>query len=243
LNVVGIVAALAAEARTLGPTKAAAAGPTALADGTLLAVSGVGFAAATRAAEALVRARVAALASWGMAGGLDPTLRAGRIFLPSEVISADGMGLPTARPWRERLATALAAQQPLELGRLLSSSHAIAAVAEKGALFQATGALAVDMESLAVAQIAATHGLPFIAVRVIVDTAHDALPRAVVEASRTGRVQTWRLIGALALAPAEFATVIRLAHQYRMASRSLVTAAHAGPLARFAFAAPDARVL
>jgi adenosylhomocysteine nucleosidase len=235
LNVVGIVAALAAEARTLGPTKSALAQPTPLPDGTLLAVSGIGFAAAARAARALVEAGAAALASWGMAGGLDPALRAGSIFLPSEVISIDGTGLPTARHWRERLGAALAAQQPLERGRLLSSSHAVAAVAEKDAIFRATGASAVDMESLAIAQIAAAEGLPFIAVRVIVDTAHDALPRAVVAAGRTGHVQIWRLIGALALAPAEFPAVIRLAKQYRTASRSLATVARAGSLARFVF--------
>jgi len=238
LNVVGIVAALAAEARTLGPTKAAAcAAPTALPDGTLLAVSGIGFAAAARAARALVEAGVAALASWGMAGALDPALRAGSIFLPNEVISADGKSLPTAGHWRERLAAALAAQQPLARGKLLSSSHAVAAVAEKEAIFRATGALAIDMESLAIAQIAAAQGLPFIAVRVIVDTARDELPRAVVEASRTGQVQTWRLVRALALAPAEFAAVIRLARQYRMARRSLIAVTRAGSLAQFVFPA------
>jgi adenosylhomocysteine nucleosidase len=237
LNVVGIVTALAAEARTLGPTKPAYAAPTALPDGSLLAVSGIGFAAAARAARALVKARVAALASWGMAGGLDPKLRAGSIFLPSEVISTDGTGLPTTRHWRERLAAALAGQQPLERGKLLSSPQAIAAVAEKLALYRSTGALAVDMESLAIAQVAALQGLPFIAVRVIVDTAHDELPQAVVKASRTGRVQTWRLIGALALAPAEFGAVVRLAQQYRAASRSLATVARAGSLAQFAFPA------
>jgi adenosylhomocysteine nucleosidase len=237
LNVVGIVAALAAEARTLGPTKSAFAQPTALPDGTLLAVSGIGCAAATRAAQSLVEAGVAALASWGMAGGLDPALRAGSIFLPSEVISADGACLPTARHWRERLATALVARQPLEHGKLLSSSHAVAAVAEKAAIFRATGASAVDMESLAIAQIAAAGKLPFIAVRVIVDTAHDALPRAVVAAGRSGQVQMWRLMGALALAPAEFPAVIRLAQQYRRARRSLISVASAGSLARFAFPA------
>ena len=237
MNVVGIVAALAAEARTLGPTKSALARPTALPDGTLLAVSGIGFAAATRAARALVDAGVAALASWGMAGGLDPALRAGRIFLPSEVISMDGTSLPTARRWRERLAAALGAQQPLEGGKLLSSSHAVAAVAEKDAIFRATGASAVDMESLAIAELAAAEGLPFIAVRVIVDTAHDALPRAVVEAGRSGQVQIWRLMAALALAPAELPAVIRLAQQYRTASRSLISVARAGSLARFVFPA------
>ena len=77
------------------------------------------------------------------------------------------------------------------------------------------------MESAAVAEIAARHNLPFIAVRVIVDTAADRLPRAVVAASRAGRVQFARLIGGLILAPREIAALIRLAQRYRIAMRSL----------------------
>jgi adenosylhomocysteine nucleosidase len=235
LNVVGIVAALAAEARALGPTKSGFDAPRSLADGTLLAVSGIGFAAAARAARVLVEAGVTALTSWGMAGGLDPALAAGTIFLPSRVISRDGKSFPTACHWRERLGAALAPRNPVTCGKLLSGSHAIEAVAGKAAAFCETGALAVDMESLAIAQIAANHGLPLLAVRVIVDTAHDALPRAVVAASAAGQVQIWRLIGALALAPTEFSALIRLAQRYRAASRSLVAIAHAGSPAQFAF--------
>jgi hopanoid-associated phosphorylase len=237
LNLVGIVAALAAEARALGPTKPGFEPLRSLADGTMLAVSGMGCAAAARAAQSLVEAGVTALASWGMAGGLDPALRAGTIVLPDQVISADGASFPTTRYWRERLAAALAARQVIANGKLLSSAHAIEAVADKAAAFGATGALAVDMESLAIAQIAAAQGLPFIAVRVIVDTAHDALPRAAVAASRSGQFQIWRLIGALALAPAEISAVIRLAQRYRTARRSLVAVAHAGSLAQFALPA------
>jgi len=234
LNVVGIVAALAAEARALGPTRPAFEPLRSLADGTMLAVSGMGCAAAAHAAQLLVDTGVTALASWGMAGGLDPTLKAGTILLPSHVISADGTSLPTTRYWRERLAVALGSRQPVVNGKLLSSTRAIAAVADKAAAFGATGALAVDMESLAVAQIAAARGVPFIAVRVIVDTAHDALPRAAVAASRSGQVQIWRLIGALALAPAEISAVIRLAQRYRTARHSLAAVAHTGSLAQFA---------
>ena len=51
------------------------------------------------------------------------------------------------------------------------------------------------------AEVAAAHTLPFIAVRVIVDTAADALPPAVVAASRAGRVQIARLVGGLVVAP------------------------------------------
>jgi adenosylhomocysteine nucleosidase len=218
LNVVGVVCALAAEARHLGP-----------ADGTLLAVSGMGGAAAARSAKALIEAGATALASWGMAGGLDPALAAGTIFLPSEVISPDGAALATAHDWCERLGVALAAQRPVITGRLLTSRTAIGTPADKATLFRETGAAAVDMESLAVAEVARSHQLPFIAVRVIVDSAADALPQAVTAAAdEEGHLQVWRLIGALARTPADLAPLLRLARRYRAANRSLAAVARVG---------------
>jgi adenosylhomocysteine nucleosidase len=237
LNGVGIVAALAAEARALGPLSFESRRPAVLAADIQLRVCGIGLGAAEEAARALIDAGVAALASWGMAGGLDPALGAGAIFLPSAVISAAGAELPTTAAWRERLGAALATHEPKTWGRLLSQSQPLMTVADKAAAFRATGALAVDMESLAVARIAAAHAIPFIAVRVIVDTAHDRLPNAAMIATRSGPVRIWRLIDALARAPAEVGPLIRLGWRYRAARRSLRAVAHAGSLARFAF--PD----
>lgn len=134
LNVVGVVCALAAEARHLGRTTRRHESLTPLADGTLLAVSGMGPAAAARSARALIDAGATALASWGMAGGLDPALAAGTIFLPSEVISS-GVSVATATGWRERLGAAIAAQHPLTHGRLLTSPKAVGSLAEKATLF------------------------------------------------------------------------------------------------------------
>ena len=92
------------------------------------------------------------------------------------------------------------------------------------------------MESAAVAEIAEQHGLPFLAVRVVVDGAADVLPRAVsAAADNEGHLQIWRLIGALALAPNELAPLIRLAQRYRVANRSLATIARTGSLAPSAF--------
>ncbi len=71
-------------------------------------------------------------------------------------------------------------------GKLLTNEFAIEDVAAKAAAFRETGAVAVDMESLGVARIAAAHSLPFIAVRVIVDTAGDMLPDAISAATRSG---------------------------------------------------------
>jgi adenosylhomocysteine nucleosidase len=241
LSRVGIVCALAAEARHLGPATSRKGSVATLADGTLLAVSGMGCAAAEAAAGSLLDAGATALASWGMAGGLDPALAAGAVFLPHAVITIDGISIATARYWRERLDAALSARQPVARGTLLTSTRAIASVAQKAALHRDTGAAAVDMESAAVARVAAARQLPFIAVRVIVDGASDVLPRAVTAAADSaGQLQLWRLIGALALVPGDLAPLIRLARRYRAASRSLAALARVGTLPPHAFAAaPD----
>jgi len=241
LSQVGIVCALAAEARHLGPMTRTRAPLSRLADGTLLCVSGMGSAAAELGARALLEAGATALASWGMAGGLDPSLTAGTILLPNTVIGIDGNAIATARQWCERLGAALSALHPVARGDLLSSTRAIGSIAQKAALYRETGAAAVDMESLAVATVARTSHLPFIAVRVIVDGAGDVLPRAVTAAADSaGHLQLWRLIGALARSPADLAPLIRLARRYRAASRSLAAVARVGSLAPYAFAVtPD----
>ena len=239
MNGLGVVAALAAEARTLGPAVKRIGDVGCLGDGTLLAVSGIGCAAAGRAAAGLIEAGASALMSFGLAGGLDPVLQAGSVVVASEVMSRDGAGFPTSAAWRERLTAALSSQLPVAAGKLLTSGRPIDAVTEKSAAFRETGAVAVDMESAAIAAAAAAHSLPFIAVRVIVDTAADVLPRAVLAASRAGQIRVWPLLGGLAMAPLDIVALIRLARRYRTAIRSLRVVARA--ISRAPLAA-DARV-
>ena len=238
MKTLGVVAALSAEARALGRARRPAAGSLAwsnklalLADGSMLAVSGIGGLAAAHAAATLIDAGVAALMTFGMAGGLDPTLAAGSVLLPAEVIALDGTRFATARAWRERLSATLSARCGVMGGVLLTSDRSIDSSEAKGAAFRDTGAVAVDMESVFVARIAAHHQVPFICVRVIVDTAADALPRAVVAASRAGGVEIWRLLGGLISAPGDMAGLMRLARRYRSAMQALKLVARAGSFA------------
>jgi adenosylhomocysteine nucleosidase len=224
---VGVVAALEAEARTLGPAVRRRDGLLSLGDGALLAISGMGGALAAAAARSLVEAGAGALMSFGLAGGLDPLLSAGTVVLPSEVVSRGGARFLTSTAWREQIERAIGRHRPVAGGVLLTSPQPIDAVADKAAAFRETGAAAVDMESAGVAEVAAAYGLPFIAVRVIVDTAADVLPRAVMAASRGGHVNIPRLIGGLAAAPLDLIALMRLARAYRAATRSLAAAADA----------------
>src|SRR6185312_9572662 len=116
LKPIGIVSALAAEARTLGPAARHGAELRRLADGALLAVSGIGEGAAAAAARRLVLAGAGGLVSFGMAGGLDPTLICGAVLLPEEIATIGGVGASagaataaTSAEWRRRLRGALPA--------------------------------------------------------------------------------------------------------------------------------------
>src|ERR1700719_3482130 len=144
-----------------------------------------GAPAALRARN-LVDAGAGALMSFGLAGGLDPLLGAGTVVLPSEVVLRGGARFLTSTAWREQIERAIGRQRPVAGGVLLTSPQPIDAVADKAAAFPETGAAAGDMESAGVAEVAAAHGLPFIAVRVIVDTAADVLARAGMAGGRGG---------------------------------------------------------
>jgi adenosylhomocysteine nucleosidase len=189
----------------------------------------MGGAAATRSARSLVESGAQALVSFGMAGGLDPALVPGTLFLPSEVVSADGAAvIGTDQLWREQLG-ARVPSQPVLGGRLLTTLKAVGTQADKALLFRQTGARAVDMESLAIAEVARSRGLPFIVIRVIVDGASDTLPRAVTAAADSeGHLQIGRLLGALARQPGELPALIRLGQRYRAANRTLAAVARVG---------------
>jgi adenosylhomocysteine nucleosidase len=207
LSVTGVVAALAFEARCLEQPS----------DGSLIRLSGIGADNAARTARALVAAGVGALLSWGVAGALDPDLSSGTAVLPTEVLR-QGRRFATSPLWRERLRSALQGHVRVVTGTLLTSDAAVAAVALKASLFRDTRAVAVDMESAAVAAVAADHGLPFIALRVILDTARDSLPGSVLhDFAPAARPPLWPLL----CAPADWGRLLRLATQYRLARRGL----------------------
>ena len=236
----GVVAALDMEARTLSPGPRRRDGLREAGDGLLVAVSGMGSAAAVGAAGTLVDAGATALVSWGLAGGLDPALQAGTICLPGTVVSRDGATFPTDLAWREILTAAISRHLPVVSGTLLTSPVAIENVAAKAAAYRTTGAVAVDMESAGVARVAALKGLPFIAVRAIVDTAGDSLPGTVMAAGSDGRVRLVRLILGIVRSPRDIAPLLRLAKRYRAATRARTAVAATGALAPLAFTAASA---
>jgi adenosylhomocysteine nucleosidase len=241
LSIAGVVAALSFEARTLGAAARRADGIT------LIRISGVGQDRARHAAKDLIASGADALMSWGTAGALDSSVGCGSILLATEVISYDAASrsqthLSTSLLWRKRIRAALG-QDALAVERpLLTCSTLVATPPEKEKLFRRTGAAAVDMESAAVAEVAAEHGLPFVAIRVIIDTARDSLPDALVRTlASQSRGKSPRLALPVLRAPAQWGQLARLALRYRTANIALRKCARVA-LKVTPAAAPEVRV-
>jgi adenosylhomocysteine nucleosidase len=199
----GIVTGLIAEARlarVLGDTEAGGGLPE----------------GAEAAAERLVARGARALLSFGLAGGLDPSLAAGAVLLPARVLESG---------FFHHTDPSLVARWGVPAGTLLSEHAVIADAAAKAALFAATGALAVDLESGAVARVAARHGLPFAVLRAVCDPADRSLPPAALAAlGSDGAVGVLRVLRALGARPGQLPALMALARDAATARRALVAA-------------------
>jgi adenosylhomocysteine nucleosidase len=137
--------------------------------------SGVGAEAAARATEALIQGHHPHwLISAGFAGGLHDKLAQGDVLLAEEVVDATGRCYSIELPFDR---DTIASQRHLHVGRLLTSDRVIAETDEKAKLGQTHGALAVDMETLAVAEVCRRENARFLSVRTISDAVGHTLPK------------------------------------------------------------------
>lgn len=148
--------------------------------GTELRRSGPGAVRAGRAAESALASGAGALVSFGLAGSLDPALPPGSVVLPQAVL-ADGVAIPADPAWRARLAHDLGRRFTIGSGSLLASLGVLETPADKARAAAATGAIAADLESGAVADAAFRAGVPFVAIRVIADGIDDRLPPGIAD--------------------------------------------------------------
>ena len=232
--VTGVVVALADEARPLSArlrrSRLKAGDLIAVDDHLLLALSGIGPERAARAAENLLAAGVVAIASWGTAGGLDPKLPRAALVLPKRVIDGNGNSYAVDVPWRWRLEQALNGVVRVASGPLLSSAQPLANVAQKAEAFARTSAIAVDMESAAVASCAADAHCPFMAVRTIADTAAEQLPAAALAAvDADGHLHWLRLLLALLRQPGDLPRLIALGRHFAAAQATLEATSRQAP--------------
>ncbi len=144
--------------------------------GVAVMVTGHGQAAARRGAEALIAGhRPRWVISAGFAGGLAPQVTRGDIVMANAVIGENGQRLAIDL----HLSSDHPPTKDLHAGALITVDRIVRTAAEKRSLGKKHGALAVDMESLAVAQVCQQEKQRFLAIRAITDALDDELPRDV----------------------------------------------------------------
>jgi adenosylhomocysteine nucleosidase len=159
------------------------------------------------------------LVSFGVAGGLDPNLKPGACVVASAIVSGTTR-MPTDHHWSQQLIKTI---PDAVYGILAGVRVPVAEPSAKRALHEKTGAIAVDMESHVVAKVAAAHGLPMAAIRVITDPAMRALPEAVLAAMRPdGTTSITALIRSLMRKPRELPALVQTALDARAARSTLL---------------------
>jgi hopanoid-associated phosphorylase len=193
----------------------------------LVAAAGAGTPDGTeRAIRNLIEQGVPGLVSFGIAGGLAPSLGSGTLIAPAAVRGVDDEAHWVDVEWHARLTRAAhAAGIPLVVGGILGGEKIAASAAEKARLHYATHAIAVDLESHRVARAAERARIPFLVFRVIADAAHrDLPPAALVPLTRSGHPSI-RVLGSIVARPGQISALLTLAHETRAALQALERAA------------------
>jgi nucleoside phosphorylase len=187
-----------------------------------VAQTGIGPEQAAAAVSAAPPARL--VLSVGCAGGLVHGLSPGDLIAATEVLRLDGGGRVAERfaaVTRPLAAWATGRGFIVQAGPVASSSTVLSCADEKRIVAK-TGALIVEMESAGVAEVARRRGIPFAALRVVLDGAADAVPvgDGIVD-TRTGDIRPLRAALVLGTRPWRWPAVARIARQQRQADRRL----------------------
>jgi len=202
---VGVIVGMESEAALLPP-------------GTRVGIAGADSARAAAEARRLLAEGAEALLSLGIGGGLDPALSPGEVVVGTAVQDGDET-FAVNQVWMCRLLNAIAHSRS---GVIHASTGPVVGRGAKQALFAATGARVVDMESGAVARVAAEAGRPFAVIRAVADGADLTLPSsALAGIGPDGKPRPFAVLGRLALKPWELPDLIRVGLDSHAAHSSL----------------------
>ena len=167
-------------------------------------------------------ARHFGVVSFGIAGGLHPDLAPGDLVLGASVAHG-GSAWEACRNLNVTLRGTLAARSlRIFEGPTVGSESVVTTLQAKAGLRDASGAIAVDMESHVAARWASDNDLPFAILRVISDPAHRALPAVAVNALKPdGGVDVLRVLRGLIRRPGQFAALASAGRDARAAFAAL----------------------
>jgi adenosylhomocysteine nucleosidase len=190
--------------------------------------SGVGAESTLSAARWLVQEGVTALACLGVAGGLRPGLRPGEMVIGETVVEEEGTGKGPgawdADPSAVQLVYTVLSAHGIKAwrGRVVSTRAAVLSAEDKISLYRKSRALAVDMESSAVARTATESDLPFLALRAVCDPQERTLDRDLTAClDQGGRIQFPVLLKSLLRGPSLVFDLLPVARDFVLAISAL----------------------
>ena len=192
---VGVVAALDWEADVFSATRAGALE-------LLIETTGPGAEAAAAGAERALARGADVLISWGSAGALG-SAEPGEIVIPRGILDTKLQRFAADAYLSDALADALGEVANMYRADLVSADSPVATLAAKRQLAEASGAIAVDMESAAIAGVAACAGVPLGVLRVIVDGQNHCVPPCAIAGMDGARSRPGRVLAGLLKSPSD----------------------------------------
>jgi adenosylhomocysteine nucleosidase len=167
-------------------------------------------------------ASVRGIISFGIAGGLDPSLQPGDLVVASEIMTAKARWATAAALSDNLVEGTNIGRRKIVGGTIVGAEEVILHPRDKIQLHKDTGATAVDMESHIAAAYAASVGLPFAALRVINDPASRSLPELALNALKpNGDICPRKVLRGVARKPSVIPSLMRTAHDFNQAIATL----------------------
>jgi hopanoid-associated phosphorylase len=223
LSKTGIVTALRSEMNCLTRSRPDPNIATKINEQLLLVLSGMGSKNVATAIDVLLAAKVEGLVSFGTAGALSDELKSGDIVIPANIVNANDERQDISSTWRDNVIQKLdTCPSVIHYGDIVTTNNVVANSADKQALREKTGAIAVDMESALISSAATVHNLPVIVIRIIVDEADTSIPTNVLDNTDAfGEVAIMGLMGAILRQPSLIKDLINLGSAFKAARHSM----------------------
>ena len=187
-------------------------------------ISGIGIARAAEAAALLCAENPDLILSIGVSGGLAPGIDAGSL-VAATAIHSDITDLDS---WHEAENDAKLRSElipvcgKIQCGKLITAPEPVLTPQDKIFMFERTGALAVDMESIAVAQTAKQAGIPFGCIRAISDDSKRGIPEeSLAGVDENGKTQLSPILKAIVKKPGLIFELIPMGRDYSKALKAL----------------------
>ncbi len=218
----GIIAALPAEAKCLQTKKIILKSPFEIEKNIFLCVSGIGYQSSLDATKELLKLNVDALISWGIAGATCDLVNTGDLILAKAVKKHEKIYY-TSDEWCKKIIYHFHDSSHRIFNKdIVSTEKIYATPVEKMKLFRRTKALAIDMESAAMAEVAIKNNLDFIVIRAIADSAILNIPDTVIKnIDNYGHIKILKLIISCIFNPSQINQILLLAKSYKKALKSL----------------------